>query len=121
MFVGTPRIAGADVVAANAGGLVYARVAGEDDFGAGPAIAVSGLLVLTEMGFREGLVDVRHLFVSEHGAGKNNRELPPGAVASVSRPAGMAIADQPEMVNANLDDVDDQPLPLPGLGAVAAG
>ena len=45
VLLGSPGIAGADVVAADAGGLVDAGVSGEDDLGAGPAIAVSGLLV----------------------------------------------------------------------------
>jgi hypothetical protein len=33
----------------------------------------------------------------------------------------MAVADQPVMVDADLDDVNDQPLPVFGPGAVAAG
>ena len=121
VLVGAPGISGADEIAPYACDLVDAGMAGEDDLGASPAIAVSGLLVLPEMGVGAGLVDVRHIVVAEHGAGKDDGKLATGTVASVRGPTGMALADQAVMVYADLDHVDEQALLVLGLDAIAAG
>src|SRR5205823_4509886 len=80
------------LVTADAGGRVDARMAGEDDTGAGPALPVSGLLVLAEAHLGEGLVDVGEWVIAEEEAGEHNRELAAAAVTAPAGPAGVAVA-----------------------------
>src|SRR5207302_5126262 len=101
VLVGTPGRA-AGTVATYARGGVDPRVAGEDDPGSRPAVAIGGLFVLAEAGLGEGAVDVGQFVIAQEDPGKDDRQLAPAPVPTPARPARMAGPDHSSQVDAHL-------------------
>ena len=110
MFVGTPGVRPANIVAAGSGDFINAGVAGEDDFGAGPAGAVGSLFIFAEAGFGEGLVDVGEFVVAEEQSCEDDGQLASAAMAAKAGPPGMPGADDAAEINSDLDEVIEQRL-----------
>ena len=108
VFVGTPRVRAASVVAADPGDFIYAGVAGEKHLRAGPGVAVGGLLIFAEAGFGERFINVGELLVAEEQSGEDDGQLAAAAVSAPAVPAGMPGADHAAEVNADLDEINEE-------------
>src|SRR5208337_5553722 len=81
--------AAAPAIAAGSRGRVDSRVPGEDDFRTGPAISVSGLLILAEAHLGKVGVDRRPVVNTQKQPGEDDGQLASAAVSAPGRPPGL--------------------------------